>query len=138
MKSESYEQATEEAQRLEELRESIRSQINEHRSQLEDVESRLYHWKTRELHIRRIYQLASKEFPRLRRDEDGRITADDVAELEKWIGRAKGPDGLKDIVEALTELQKYRPVDIKSNLYALVQRIIIGGAYHQTKRRKKR
>lgn len=96
-------------------------------------EEELYQQKLRLSHLERIYQLAAQEFSRLRREKDNSLTNEDVGELEKWIGRAKSSEGLKDIVDALIELRKYKPVDIKSNLYALVQRIIIGGAYHQNK-----
>jgi preprotein translocase subunit SecA len=81
------------------------------------------------LHINEILRLAKIHFPRLRKQSDEKLTEADYRELEKWINRAKSPDSLKVIVLALNELSKYYPEDIKSNLYALVQKIIIGGAF---------
>jgi hypothetical protein len=55
------------------------------------------------------------------------LSAEDIAEVEKWISRAKSTDGLKDIKEALEEMNKYYPGEV-SNIYAVIQKIIIGGA----------
>lgn len=84
-------------------------------------------------HIQEILRLAKIHFLRLNHQKA--LTLEDIAELNKWVGRAKSEDGLKDIVEALSELEKYSPSDIKTNLYALVQKIIIGGAYKGRKKR---
>lgn len=104
------------------------------RAILRECDKELYELRSKELHIKEIYRLAKIHFPRLRRQE-GDINPKDVAELEKWIRRAKSIDGLKAIVDALTEIEKYQPSDIKSNFYALVQRIIIGGSYKDKKKK---
>lgn len=96
---------------------------------LNTIDEKLYELELIFLHIKRIYQLASIHFPRLREETQGELTPEDIKELEKWIGRTKTSDGLKAIVEALAELHKYFPKDIKSNLYGLVQKIIIEGPY---------
>ena len=70
------------------------------------------------------------------RREAQHLTDADVAEIEKWVGRAKSIDSLEGIANAMRELQKYQPIDIKSNLYALVQKIIIEGAYGQKSKRR--
>ena len=85
----------------------------------------LYDAREQELHMREILRLAALHFPRLRKQKD--LMTADFDELEKWIRRAKSNDGLKSIVLALQELGKYQSYDIKSNLYALVQKIIIEG-----------
>ena len=85
-----------------------------------------------------IYKLALHHFPRLRNENPDNLTPEDVAELKKWIGRTKSTDGLKDIVNALSELSKYYPKDIKSNLYGLIQKIIMGGAYRVKKEEKEK
>jgi hypothetical protein len=96
---------------------------------LSTTQEKLYSLQQKLLHIQEIYRIASLQFPRLRREPRGTLTEADKAELEKWIGRSKSSDGLISIVSALEELQKYFPEDIRSNLYALVQKIIIGGSY---------
>jgi len=96
---------------------------------LNTIEEQLYDEELKFLHISRIYRLASLQFPRLRGENSNDLSSEDLKELEKWINRAKSADGLKDIVDALTELGKYFPKDIKSNVYGLVQKIIIEGAY---------
>jgi hypothetical protein len=96
---------------------------------LNTIEEQLYNEELKFLHISRIYRIASLQFPRLRGENSNDLSPEDVKELEKWIDRAKSADGLKNIVDALTELSKYFPKDIKSNIYGLVQKIIIEGAY---------
>ena len=84
-------------------------------------------------HINEILRLAKIQFSRLRRSPTETLTAQDMAELNKWIGRARSDQGLKDIVNALNELDKYEPQQVQ-NFYAVCQKIIIGGAYgHATK-----
>jgi hypothetical protein len=85
----------------------------------------LYASQERVLHIQEILRLAELHFTRLRKQTE--LTQADYDELEKWIRRAKSSDGLKSIVLALQEIAKYRSYDIKLNLYALVQKIIIEG-----------
>jgi len=102
-------------------------------SELKMSESHLYQLTLKEAHIREIYRLAEHQFPRLQKNVS--LTEADVAEIEKWISRAHSDDGLVDIVNALKELEKYTHADIRQNLYALVQKIIIGGAF-KDKRKK--
>jgi hypothetical protein len=90
----------------------------------------LYNAQERELHLREILRLAALHFPRLRKQKD--LISADYDELEKWIRRAKSNEGLKSIVLALQEISKYQSYDIKSNLYALVQKIIIEGPKTKT------
>lgn len=92
-------------------------------------EKRLFELRTMALYIEEIYRLAAIQFPRLQNRMG--LTDQDRSELEKLIGRAKSSEGLKNIIEALNELAKYKPQDIKVNLYGLLQKIIIGGAYNQ-------
>lgn len=122
---------------LESHRQELIDRINLAKTELNDIEQEHYQVSIREVHLREIYRLARVEFPRLTRRETNELTQDDVNELEKWIGRARSNDGLRDIVEALKEIQKYEPVNV-SNVYALVQKIIIGGPFHETKKRRKR
>jgi hypothetical protein len=91
------------------------------------LEEELYVLKEEALHIHQIYRLAMRHFPRLKGTES--LTQDDINELEKWIKRAKNSNGLKDIVTALNELEKYSRINIRKNLFALVQKIIIEGPY---------
>jgi len=95
-------------------------------NQLNKILEKQYGLKEKELHISEILRLASFHIPRLRNDET-ELTEKDYAELDKWIRRAKTIDGLKNIVRALTEISKYYPKDIRTNLYALIQKIIIEG-----------
>jgi len=103
-------------------------------SEQEAIERDLYQKKIYLTHIKEIYRLAKIQFSRIRGLPEPTLTEADVRELNKWINRARAEDGLLDIANALRELDKYRGVDIKTNLYALVQKIIIGGAYNQGKR----
>jgi hypothetical protein len=104
-------------------------------SNQEFEERELYYKKICLTHIKEIYRLAKNQFSRIRGLPEPTLTEADVLELDKWVGRAKSPESLIDISNALMELNKYQPSEIKSNLYALVQRIIIGGAYNQGKRK---
>lgn len=106
----------------------------EYLARLEQVKGILYKKKIAFCHMEEIFRLAGTAFPRLRNYKPERLTEEDNQELIKWIGRAKSEDGLKDIIDALNELGKYHPADIKQNLYALVQKIIIGGAYKGKKK----
>ena len=90
-----------------------------------NLKDRLYAAQEKKLHLCEIVRLAAQHFPRLRNQRD--LTDADYAELDKWIRRVKSNDGLKSIVLALQELSKYKSYDIKSNLYGLVQKIIIEG-----------
>lgn len=80
-------------------------------------------------HVKEIYRLAKYQFTRLRMQTNMELSSADVVELEKWIGRVKNEDGFTTIKQAIRELDKYSPSEIKSNLYALVQKIIIEGPY---------
>jgi hypothetical protein len=104
-------------------------------SDQESVERELYQKRIHLTHIKEIYRLAKIQFSRFRGLPEPTLTEADVRELDKWVGRAKSADGLVDIINALMELNKYQPSEIKSNLYALVQKIIIGGAYNQGKKK---
>jgi len=127
---------TEQIEILEKNRDQLISEIKERQKCLESVQGKLYEEKMRKLHIEEAFRVARIKFPRLRGEKSGVLSIEDVAELEKWVKRAKTLEGLRDIVDAVRELQKYFQADVKTNLYALVQRIIIGGAIH-SKRGKK-
>jgi len=105
------------------------SEISQRKNKIDEIESELYKLTQIEPHLTEIHRLAYKHFLRLKKQDH--LTNKDYEELEKWIGRAKSPESLKSIVQALSELEKYYPEEIKTNLYALVQKIIIGGAYHK-------
>jgi len=111
--------------------------IESQKTLLNKITSDLYELELRYLHIKRIFELASLHFPRLRGEQHNILTKEDHKELDKWIFRAQSIGGLQDIVNALAELSKYFPKDIKSNLYGLVQRIIIEGAYRVKKEKEK-
>jgi hypothetical protein len=74
-----------------------------------------------------IYCVARLQFSRLRNTPSAPLTEEDIAELDKWISRAKDLDGYEHILNALMALGKYNPGSIRKNLYALVQKIIIEG-----------
>lgn len=132
----SLEEATIKKKELVEILQGLEIQRRELEKQRHEVEDALYQVRLREVYLEEIYRLAGIQFRRLRRETGSGLRQEDIQELEKWIGRAKSNEGLEDIVEALKEVQKYRPADIKSNLYALVQKIIIGGAYHRKGKKK--
>jgi hypothetical protein len=75
-----------------------------------------------------IYRIATFQFSRLRNEPKANLTPEDIAELNKWIGRAKTGEGINAIIQAIKELDKYSSSEIKS-VYALVQKIIIEGTY---------
>jgi chaperonin cofactor prefoldin len=108
------------------------------RKELSDRMKKIHHSlyeKTVSLeHINEILRLAKNQFSRLRKIPVETLTPDDLAELSKWIGRAKSDEGLKDIIDALNELEKYEPSQITKSLYALCQKIIIEGAYKKNKK----
>jgi hypothetical protein len=124
--------ATESRKQLDEAVIKLENEIKDKTNDLEQVRKDLYEASLRELHIKEIYRLAKIQFSRLLQRD---LNTADIEEIEKWIGRAKCIDSLAGIANALNELQKYLPADIRSNLYALVQKIIIGGAFHQKRRR---
>ena len=121
--------AVEQRQEFESIVRHLQVEIAEKTATLERASRDFYEASLRELHLKEIYRLAKQHFPRLSRSNSPHLSQADVAELEKWIGRAKSTESLVGIVDALKELQKYQPFDIKLNLYALVQKIIIEGAY---------
>jgi chromosome segregation ATPase len=110
---------------LETEKEASEISINELTHRVEAIKSQLYQANEQKLHLAEIVRLAAHHFPRLRNQKE--LTDADYAELEKWVRRAKSVDGLKSIVAALQEIGKYERYDIKSNLYGLVQKIIIEG-----------
>lgn len=131
-----WEQASIDKKKLEETLSDLEIQRHDLEQRRQEVEEALYQTRLRVVYLEEIYRLAGIQFNRLRREAGTNLREEDVRELEKWIGRTKSNEGLQDIVEALKEVQKYRPIDIKSNLYALIQKIIIGGAFHQKGERK--
>ena len=98
---------------------------------LNTLQEKLYQVKQKQLHVEEIMRLAGVQFARLREKPGSGLLPEDLEELEKWMGRARTLDGFRDIVAALRELYKYTPSGIKSNLYALVQKIIIEGPYRK-------
>ena len=98
---------------------------------LKNIESRLYELRLSQVHVDEIYRVAKEQLPRLQKATE--LSQKDHQELEKWIGRAKGEDGLVDVINALKELVKYTPQKVK-NVHALVQKIIIGGAFNRSKK----
>jgi hypothetical protein len=96
---------------------------------LQNISHSLYQKTIFMCHINEIFRVAKIQFSRLSKRSVETLTAEDILELNKWIGRVKSEKGYKDIIDALNELSKYSPNQIKSNLYALTQKIIIGGAY---------
>ena len=133
--TEEYKILLNEQKALEEKLQNIELAKNQWLGRLEQVRGSLYRKRIVLCHVEEIFRLAGAQFPRLRNYKPDHLTEEDNQELVKWIGRAKSEDGLKDIIDALTELGKYRPIDIKTNLYALVQKIIIGGAYKERKKK---
>jgi hypothetical protein len=113
----------------------LNNTIKNAEARLHEISQKLYDLKLWELHVTEIYRLAKLQFIRLRNNGSCHLTGADVAELEKWIGRVRNPEGLENIIEALKELNKYYPHEIRSNLYALVQKIIIEGPYKSRKRK---
>ena len=111
-------------------------EIKDRQKALEIFQNQLFEEQMKQLHIKEVFRLAKLQFPRLRGEKSNMLSTADVAELEKWLKRAKTTEGIKDIIDAIKELQKYYKADVKTNLYALVQKIIIGGAIH-SKRNKK-
>jgi hypothetical protein len=113
-------------------RKDLLDQIEKRKETLHDVETEIFELGLTSSLLKEIYRLASHHFPRLT-GKPG-LSDSDIAELEKWIGRAKSDVGLHSIINALSELKKYRsPDDIKSNFYALIQKIIIEGPYRHGK-----
>ena len=101
---------------------------------LEQINKSLYEKNVYACHMKEIFRIAKMQFSRLRGSKVEALSLLDVIELNKWIGRVKSEESLKDIVNALNELEKYHPSEIRVNLYALVQKIIIGGAYKQKRK----
>lgn len=133
-------------ERLNDLKEKIQLQKTQEKElfdsiasknlQIKNVQSKIYELQETELHLSEILRLAKIHFPRLRNQPEGELTPTDYAEFEKWISRTKSIDSLKAIVLALKELSKYYSQDIKSNLYGLVQKIIIEGPNSQKIQKK--
>lgn len=130
----SFQAAAEKRELLEAAIKKLEEEITQRNMTLAQTRRDLYDVSLRELHLREIYRRAKIEIPRLRKDP-GHLTEADVAELEKWIAREKTTEGLARIADAMEELRKYRPFDIRTNLYALIQRIIIEGAYKGRKKK---
>jgi hypothetical protein len=112
----------------------LTAKLNLSKAILDKTEHDLAQKKISLCYIQEIFRSAQYQFSRLRRSTESTLTATDVQEIDKWINRATSDDSLISIKNSITELNKYKPSEIKSNLYALIQRIIIGGAYHQRKK----
>lgn len=125
----SFQEAAEKRALLEAAVQELETTIMSQTEALLQARRDLYETSLRELHMKEIYRLAKIEIPRLRREPPGHLTEADVHELEKWIAREKTIEGLGRVADAMKEVQKYKPVSIRSNLYALIQKIIIEGAY---------
>lgn len=110
---------------LQKQEEQIEQNLRDMNKELHMVHEELFKSRVSMLYLKEIFRLASLHFPRLRRTSDA-LTAEDLQELDKWTGRAKTTDGLKAIVDALKEIGKYQPHQVK-NVYGLVQKIIIEG-----------
>lgn len=121
-----------------EIVEDLKNEINASLRTIEKMESDLYTKNINLCHIKEIYRMAKLQFSRLRQVSEPCLTESDIIELNKWISRVNDEKGLIDIRNALVELDKYLPSEIKSNIYALVQTIIVGGAYGQNKPKVKK
>ena len=104
-------------------------EIGVRQTRVSEIDKTLYELKVRELHVQEIYRLAKIHLPRLQKHEDGELTDADIRELEKWIGRAKTEEGLINIRNALAEMVKYYSKEVRKNVYALIQKIIIEGPH---------
>jgi hypothetical protein len=107
----------------------LKVKMDEDRATLNKKAVELYKLQLEILHISEIYRLAEIHFPRLRSQPKGTLMEKDIIEIDKWISRVKSEEGLKNIVAALRVLSKYHPHDIRSNLYGLVQKIIVEGPF---------
>lgn len=113
---------------LKRIIEKSQNEIREVKINLQTAEEQGYILKEKELHIIEIFRQAKIHFPLLRNDPSSSLTVADVAELDKWIGRTKTIDGLKSIITAIKSVgSKYTAKGIHSNLYALIQKVIIEG-----------
>jgi len=131
----SFQVEAEKRKLLETAIKKLEEEITQRNTALAQTRRDLYNVSLRDLHLREIYRRAKIEIPRLRKEPPGHLTEADVAELEKWIAREKTTEGLARIADAMEELRKYRSFDIRTNLYALIQRIIIEGAYKGRKKK---
>jgi len=107
----------------------LEESIKKLRKEYDVLSQRLYELSERELKVKEIYRLAGIHLPRLQRRTE--LSDKDKAEIEKWLCRAKSLSGLDDIILAFREMDKYKAGDIKINLYALIQKIIIGGPFKE-------
>ncbi len=115
---------------------SLLPSLNKVQDEISYLNERLYPLRLRESHLSEILRLASLHLPRLQKHKE--LSLKDIQELEKWIARTKNNDGLINIIEALNELKKYvYPGDIKCNLYGLIQKILVEGAFKKEERVKK-
>jgi hypothetical protein len=121
---------------LQKMESACKVAIITNQEKLGGVQKELYDTAQKLLHVKEIYRLASIEFPRLRNEYPLALSGADRTELEKWIGRAQSVESLVAITKALEELSKYFPSEIRSNLYGLVQKIIIEGANGSMKNKR--
>jgi len=118
-----------EIKKLKDLIAQLEKELQDSKICLESSERRVA-GKTINLHLlAEIYRLAQYQFSRLRNQPRKGLSTEDIAEIDKWVDRIKTDEGIGTVLGAFQELDKYQPSEIKSNLYALVQKIIIGGAY---------
>jgi len=121
---------------LQKMESACLATIKANQEKLGIAQKDLYDHTQKLLHVKEIYRLAAIEFPRLRNDPPLALSEADRNELEKWIGRAQSVESLVAITKALEELSKYFPSEIRSNLYGLVQKIIIEGANGSMKNKR--
>lgn len=103
--------------------------------QLQESKKKTYIKTLYMCHTKEIFRIAKIQFSRLYRRPIEVLTPEDILELNKWINRVKTEDGLRDILDALNELSKYSPGQIRSSVYALTQKIIIGGAFKSPRKK---
>jgi hypothetical protein len=105
------------------------------KGRLQEMQTDLFEKGVYTCYITEIFRIAKIQFSRLNKRVNEELIPVDTLELNKWIGRVKSEQGLRDIIDALKELAKYKPGQVK-NIYALTQRIIIGGAYKKSPHKK--
>lgn len=108
---------------------SLNDQKQKLSERLQKIRSKAFEKRISLDYILEIFRIAKIQFPRLRKSTNETLTSEESQELDKWIGRVKSEQGLKDILDALKELEKYQPHQVRQNIFALCQKIIIGGAF---------
>ena len=116
--------------------ENLERNIAEQRAAISKHQGELYKLQQLALYLGEIKRLAQIHFPRLRGMSSSLLTEEDGHELRKWVSRAESLNDLKKVMDAIAELEKYSPKAV-TNIYGLVQSIIIEGAYGKRKKSKK-